>query len=91
MAIIWTLPIGTLGTNFSEILIEIYSFTLKVMHLKIVSAKSRPFCLGLNVVFTHAVPGWETIGNNNAWVISRNQISQGASCPYNSWRCNIHL
>ena len=38
-----------LGTNFSEILIEILTFSFKKMHLKMPSAKSWPFCLGLNV------------------------------------------
>ena len=37
-AIIWTnagiLLIGPLGTNFSELLIEIHTFSLKKMHLK---------------------------------------------------------
>ena len=53
-AIIWTnagiLLIGTLGTNFSEILIECHSFSVKKMHMKISSGKWRPFCLGLNVL-----------------------------------------
>ena len=53
-AIIWTnagiLLIGPLGTNFSEILIEIYTFSFKKMRLKGSSAKWRPFCLGLNVL-----------------------------------------
>ena len=40
--------IGPLGTNFSEILIEILTFSLKKMHLKVSSGKQRPFCLGLN-------------------------------------------
>ena len=51
-AIIWTnagiLLIGPLGTNFSEILIESHTFSFKKMHLKMSSAKWRPFCLGLN-------------------------------------------
>ena len=51
--IIWTnariLLIRTLGTNFSEILNEIQKFSFKKMHLKISSAKWRPFCLDLNV------------------------------------------
>ena len=38
-----------LGTNFSEILIEIHTFSFKKMHLKMSSAKWRLFCLGLNV------------------------------------------
>ena len=53
-AIIWTnagiLLIGPLGTNFSEILIAIQTFSLKKMHLKMLSGKCRPFCLGLNVL-----------------------------------------
>ena len=50
-AIIWTnagiLLIGTLGTNFSEILIEIQTFSFKKLRLKMSSAKWRPFYLGL--------------------------------------------
>ena len=53
-AIIWTnagiLLIGPLGTNFSEIVIEIYIFSFKEMHLKMSSGKWHPFCLGLNVL-----------------------------------------
>ena len=53
-AIIWTndgiLLIGPLGTNFSEFLIGIHTFSFKEMHLKMSSAKWRPFCLGLNVL-----------------------------------------
>ena len=53
-ALIWTnaaiLLIGPLGTNFSEILIGIQTFSFKKMHLKMSSAKWRPFCLGLNVL-----------------------------------------
>ena len=53
-AIIWTnagiLLIGPLGTNLSEIVIKILTFSFKKMHLKVSSAKRRPFCLGLNVL-----------------------------------------
>ena len=46
-AIIWTivgiLLIGPLGRNFSEILIGIQAFSFKKMHLKMASAKWRPF------------------------------------------------
>ena len=53
---IWTnagiLLIGTLGTNFSEMLNEIHTFSFKKMHLKTSSVKRRPFCLGLSVL-TH--------------------------------------
>ena len=55
-AIIWTnaeiLLNGPLRTNFSEIFIEIHTFSFKKMHFKMSSGKWRPFCLGLNVL-TH--------------------------------------
>ena len=51
-AIIWTnawiLLIGSEGTTFSEILIEIHIFSYKKMHLQMSPGKWRPFCLGLN-------------------------------------------
>ena len=51
-AIIWTNArlslIKPLETNFSEILIEIHSFSFKKIHFKMSSGKWRPFCLGLN-------------------------------------------
>ena len=53
-AIIWTnagiLLIGLLGTNFSEILIEIHTFSLKKMCLKTSSGKWHPLCLSINVL-----------------------------------------
>ena len=53
-AISWTnaglLLIGTLATKFSEILIKILTFSFKKMWLKVLSAKSRPCCLGFNVL-----------------------------------------
>ena len=59
-AIIWThaglLLIVPLGTNFSELLIKIYTFSFKKMHLKMSSGKWQPFCLGLmcsvNTIYT---------------------------------------
>ena len=58
-AFIWTsagiLLIRPLGRNFSEILIATEAFSFKKMHLKISSAKWRPFCLGLNVLTTCGV------------------------------------
>ena len=54
LAIIWNsaglLLIEPLGTNFSEISIEIQTFSFRKMHLNMSSAKWRPFCLGLNVL-----------------------------------------
>ena len=59
-AIIWTndgiLLIRPLGTNFSEISIEILTFSFKKMRLKLSSAKWRPFCLGLNVLTSRKRP-----------------------------------
>ena len=52
--IIWTnagiLYIGPLGTNFSETLNEIHTFSFKEMYLKMLPVKWRPFCLSLNVL-----------------------------------------
>ena len=53
-AIIWTnagiLLIWPLGTNFTEILIEIHTFLFKKMHLKMSSAKCCSFRLCFNVL-----------------------------------------
>ena len=74
--IIWPnagiLLIGPLRTNISEILIEIYIFSFKKMHLKKSSGKWRPFCLGLNVLeFLDAIPSskYHTIKQNVAWCL----------------------
>ena len=59
-AIIWTnagmMSIGPLGTNLSEILLEIYTFSFKKMHLKTSSGKWRTSCLGLNVLRVVSLP-----------------------------------
>ena len=51
-AIIWNeagiLLIEHLGINFSDISIEIQTFALKKIRLKMASAKCRPYCLGIN-------------------------------------------
>ena len=53
-AINWTnvgmLLIGPLGTNLSEMVIEIHTFSFKKIHLKMSSWKWRPFCFGLNAL-----------------------------------------
>ena len=58
-AFIWTnagiLLIGPRVTNFSEILIGIQTFLFMKMHLKMSSAKWRPFCFDLNVLKTNAI------------------------------------
>ena len=53
-AIIWTsagiLLIGPSRTNFSEILIEILTFSFKKMRFKVSSVEWRPFSHGFNVL-----------------------------------------
>ena len=58
-AIIWTndgiLLIRHLGTNFNEIIIKIYIFSFKKIHLKLSSGYWHPFCVSLNVI-SHWIP-----------------------------------
>ena len=56
------LLIGTLGTNFSEILIEIHTFSYRETHFKMSFGKWGPFCLVLSVL-THWGPWtkWQTL------------------------------
>ena len=69
-AIIWTIAglllIGPLGTNLSEILIGVQTFSL---HLKKRSAKWRPFCPGLNVL-SNGSASYEghSLSEMTAWV-----------------------
>ena len=67
------LSIEPLRTNFSEFSIKIQTFSFKEMHLKMLSGKWQPFCLGLNVL-THWVlvvhiciwsVNWVIIGSGN--------------------------
>ena len=96
-AIIWTndgiVLIGTLGTNFSEILIENRIFSFKKMGLKVSSAKWHPFCLGLNVLMSAIVPQLLS-GRVSEWVIKFNSLSGdiGQWGPYSPYKpCNhIH-
>ena len=86
-AITWTnariLLIGPLGTNFSEILIGIQTFSFMKMHLKMSSAKWRPFCLGPNVL-THRGP-------NDAYIHKASIASDNGFSPIRHqaiiWTC----
>ena len=49
------LLIGPLGTNFTEILIKIYTFSFKKIHLIMMSRKWQPFCFRLNMLMNHYV------------------------------------
>ena len=59
-AIIWTnfriLLSWPLGTNLSEILIAIYTFSFKKIHMKMLSGKWRPSCLSLNMLNDVVLP-----------------------------------
>ena len=80
-AIIWTnagiLLIRPLGANFSEILIEILTFSFKKMQFKVSSAKWRPFCLGLNGL------------NKTAAIFFIEFSISGATCPV-KWCAQRH-
>ena len=71
-AIIWTnagiLLIGPLGTNFSEIIIGIQTFSFQKMHLKMSSANGRLFSLGLNELTN-------LVCNNSEWMSFSSQLS----------------
>ena len=73
-AIIWTnagiLLIWTIRTNFSEILSEIRTFSLKKMHLKVSSGNWRPFCLSLNVLIMSPVHQQEIPATNSQGPVS---------------------
>ena len=72
-AIIWTnggiLLIGPLGTNFSEILIEIQTFSLKKIRLKMSSAKYCSFRLGLNVLIIILAGTNVELSFTNRWLL----------------------
>ena len=83
-AIIWTnagiLLIGLLGTNVSEILIKIHTFSFKKTHLKIPFAKWRPFCLRLNELNKTVIGvghGWAITSHRKwrVWLLIHMQIS----------------
>ena len=85
-AIIWTnagiLLTGPLGTNFSEILIEIQTFSLKKIRLKMSSSKCCSFRLGLNVLKQPF----------NNWKFSGPWLGFGQLCDwgYSTWSSSSH-
>ena len=87
-AITWTnvgiLLIGPLGTIFSEMLIEIHTFSFKKIHLKMWSGKWRPFCLGLNVLSGQCnIILWNYINIHHIQSQSLNSQWQTISHPQN--------
>ena len=101
-AIIWTnagiLLIGPLGTNFSEILLEIYTFSFTKMHLKMSSGKWRPFCLGLIVLTCFLGKTFITTCIHNWWRVTdpvrpqlwMQQSWSNANGLYNSYWNIVH-
>ena len=86
--IIWTndgiVLIGPLGTNFSEILIGIQTFSFKKMHLKMSSAKWRLFCLGLNVLKPFLNQWWPCSFTHSLLLCLRGLMHRGI------WRSTIY-
>ena len=84
-AIIWTnaviLLIGPLGTNFSEISMEIHISSFKKTHLKMSSAKCRPSCLGLNVLRQHPPDIGEWQSDTQHIVVAINDLRDYALLP----------
>ena len=83
-AIIWTnegiLLIWPLETNFSEILIEIRTFSLKKIRLKMSSAKFCPFRLGLNVLNRRTGLSYKL---NIAMKVLHSHNTSNNACPTN--------
>ena len=78
--IIWTNPgillIAPLGTNFNEILLEIYTFSFKKIHFKMSPGKWRQFCPGLNMFIENSWT-WKT------WVYATmsKRLKAQSHCP----------
>ena len=97
-AIIWTnariLVIRTLGTNFSEILSKIHTFSFKKMCLKMSSGKWRSFCLGLNVFIYYLEPS-NYLGRAFGWWWYHNK--HHGTCPHKQsiilwiWRWHLYF
>ena len=89
-AIIWTndeiFLIEPSWRNFSEILIEIQTFSLKKIHLKISPGKWRPFYLGLKVI----AYGPDLVGNE--WCVGNGSLLLGhyqVQCWLNKEMCYV--
>ena len=90
-AITWTnaviLLIGPLVTNFSEISIRIQTFSFKKMHLRMSTAKWRPFCLGPNVLSCFALPvTWLCQLYTNTITLDRINHDSGDESLHNAYK-----
>ena len=99
-AIIWTnsgiLLIRSLGTNFSEILIDIYTFSFKEIHLKMSSEMaailSLPQWVNLAILLQLDLMIWSDVKHraNNPYAVAPIPGAWlGSLCPHcHQWRCN---
>ena len=70
------MSIGSLGTNYSEILIEIQKFSFMKMHFKTSCAKWRPFCTGRDELHVETVGRQTTCpGQSNMWFVTQNDLT----------------
>ena len=91
--IIWTntgiLLIGPLGTNCSEILMAIETFSLKKMHLKMSYGEWWPLCLGLDVLTLEVLNSYQEMHLHFQYFLNTNIVQvveilcgwQGLSYP----------
>ena len=89
----WILLTGPLGTNFSEILIEILTFSSKKMCLKVSSVKWRPFCLCLNVLTYRRILWW-IFSTHSSWPELHQLVSHKNGAQNRDWQSaytDIHL
>ena len=66
---------GPLETNSGQIGIEIQQFSITKIHLKMLSAEHRPFCLGLNVLSGFAA---QKISNERPLILFCNAFNHSA-------------
>ena len=79
----WNIVDWTLGTNFSQTLIRIQTFSSKKIYLKMLSAKWRPFCLSLNALKNEFNMEWKS--SSKAFVATQTEIIL-PMCPANERR-----
>ena len=68
--------IGPLGTNFSEILIEIRTFSFKKRRLKMSSRKCRPSCLGFNVLTAFCCWPKDVLSGRLSFSLTGNEVQK---------------
>ena len=91
-AIIWTsagiLLIRTPGTNFSEILSESYTFSLKKMHFKMAAILSRPQCVNWFNALTRFTLGIPILMKYKLFILEIRRRS--LDHPWSVWKVYIY-